>query len=81
VADLLGIERVIAPACAGVLAAVGTLIAGERRDWVQTVLLPIGDAGGLAAALAPCSSAPGGPFPARASRSPRTAVSSVSRTR
>ena len=27
-----GIERVIAPACAGVLAALGTLIAGERRD-------------------------------------------------
>jgi len=53
VADLLGIERVIAPACAGVLAALGTLIAGERRDWVQTVLLPITDADGLAAALAP----------------------------
>ena len=43
VGDLLGIGRVIAPACAGVLAALGTLIAGERRDWVQTVLLPITD--------------------------------------
>ncbi len=53
VADLLGIERVIAPACAGVLAALGTLIAGERRDWVQTVLLPLSDATGLGAALAP----------------------------
>jgi N-methylhydantoinase A/oxoprolinase/acetone carboxylase beta subunit len=53
VADLLGIERVIAPASAGVLAALGTLIAGERRDWVQTVLLPITDADGLAAAVAP----------------------------
>ena len=53
VADLLGIERVIAPACAGVLAALGTLIAGERRDWVQTVLLRQGDAVGLGAALAP----------------------------
>jgi len=53
VGDLLGIERVIAPACAGVLAALGTLIAGERRDWVQTVLLPITDAEGLAAALRP----------------------------
>jgi N-methylhydantoinase A/oxoprolinase/acetone carboxylase beta subunit len=53
VADLLGIERVIAPACAGVLAALGTLIAGERRDWVQTVLLPLSDATGLGVALAP----------------------------
>ena len=40
VADLLGTGRVIAPACAGVLAALGTVIAGERRDWVQTVLVP-----------------------------------------
>jgi N-methylhydantoinase A len=53
VAELLGIERVIAPACAGVLAALGTLIAGERRDWVQTVLLSLTDALGLADALAP----------------------------
>lgn len=53
VGELLGIERVIAPACAGVLAALGTLIAGERRDWVQTVLLPLTDADGLATALAP----------------------------
>jgi len=53
VADLLGIGRVIAPACAGVLAALGTLIAGERRDWVQTVLLELIDSAGLAAALAP----------------------------
>jgi len=53
VSELLGIERVIAPACAGVLAALGTLIAGERRDWVQTVLLSLTDQAGLAAALAP----------------------------
>lgn len=53
VAGLLGIGRVVAPGCAGVLAALGTLIAGERRDWVQTVLLPLEDADGLRARLDP----------------------------
>ena len=51
VAELLGIHRVLAPASAGVLAALGAVMAGERRDWSRTVLLPVGDADGIAAAL------------------------------
>ena len=51
VADLLGIRRVLAPATAGVLAALGAVIAGERRDWARTVLLPVADADGIALAL------------------------------
>jgi N-methylhydantoinase A len=53
VASVLGIRRVIAPASAGVLAALGTLIAGERRDWVQTVLIGLDHPAQLAEALAP----------------------------
>ncbi len=51
VAELLGIHRVLAPASAGVLAALGAVMAGERRDWARTVLLPVGDENGIAAAL------------------------------
>jgi N-methylhydantoinase A len=47
VADELGIGRVVVPAAAGLLAALGLVIAGERRDYVQTVLLAAG--GGLLA--------------------------------
>jgi N-methylhydantoinase A/oxoprolinase/acetone carboxylase beta subunit len=39
VADELGIRNVICPASAGVLAALGMVVAGERRDRVRTVLL------------------------------------------
>jgi N-methylhydantoinase A len=53
VADELGIRRVVAPAAAGVLAALGLVVAGERRDRVQTVLLDAADAAGLRARLAP----------------------------
>ena len=35
------------------LAALGTLIAGERRDWVQTVLIGLDHPAQLAEALAP----------------------------
>lgn len=38
VADELGMRRVICPPAAGVLAALGLVVAGERRDYVQTVL-------------------------------------------
>ena len=51
VADLLGIRRVLAPATAGVLAALGAVIAGQRRDWARTVLLPAVAADRIAAAL------------------------------
>jgi N-methylhydantoinase A len=52
VADELGIGRVVVPAAAGMLAALGLIIAGERRDYVQTVLLPVGG-GSLAQRLMP----------------------------
>jgi N-methylhydantoinase A len=52
VADLLGIERVLAPGCAGVLAALGTVVAGTRRDWARTVLLPLSDTAAVGRALA-----------------------------
>lgn len=54
VADAVGARRVLAPAAAGVLAALGLVVAGERRDHVQTVLVTLGDAGpGVAALVAP----------------------------
>ncbi|MFN8109456.1 MAG: hydantoinase/oxoprolinase family protein [Thermoleophilia bacterium] len=42
VADEVGATRVLAPGAAGVLAALGLVSAGERRDLVRTVLLPAG---------------------------------------
>jgi N-methylhydantoinase A len=53
VADELGIRRVLAPPAAGVLAALGLVIAGERRDEVQTVLAPVDEGADLAGRLAP----------------------------
>ena len=53
VADELGIRRVLAPPAAGVLAALGLVIAGERRDYVQTVLAAVDDGADLAGLLAP----------------------------
>ncbi|MBM3665569.1 MAG: hydantoinase/oxoprolinase family protein, partial [Actinobacteria bacterium] len=53
VADGLGMDRITCPAAAGVLAALGMVVAGERRDYVQSVLLPATDSGGLAAAVEP----------------------------
>ncbi len=53
VADELGVRRVVAPPAAGVLAALGLVVAGERRDYVQTVLAPLDDSEALAARLAP----------------------------
>lgn len=53
VADGLGMARVTCPATAGVLAALGMVVAGDRRDLVQSVLLPAGDRAGLHAAVRP----------------------------
>ena len=52
VADELGITRVAVPAAAGLLAALGLVVAGERRDYVQSVLTPVGE-GRLADLLTP----------------------------
>ncbi|MDX6554865.1 MAG: N-methylhydantoinase [Miltoncostaeaceae bacterium] len=53
VAEELGIARVVAPPAAGLLAALGLVVAGERRDYVQTVLAPVAGGADLAALLAP----------------------------
>jgi len=53
VAEGLGMDRITCPATAGVLAALGMVVAGERRDHVQSVLLPATDSAGLAAAAEP----------------------------
>ncbi len=53
VADELGVREVIAPPAAGVLAALGLVMAGERRDYVQTVLAPVDQGAGLATRLRP----------------------------
>ncbi|MGD9571016.1 MAG: hydantoinase/oxoprolinase family protein [Thermoleophilia bacterium] len=53
VAEELGITRVLAPPAAGVLAALGLVVAGERRDYVQTVLRPVDAGEDLAGLLAP----------------------------
>jgi N-methylhydantoinase A len=53
VAEELGVRRVVAPPAAGVLAALGLVVAGERRDYVQTVLAPVGDGAGLPGLLEP----------------------------
>lgn len=52
VADELGIGRVLAPAAAGMLAALGLVVAGDRRDYVQSVLLPVAEASDLPGHLA-----------------------------
>lgn len=41
IADELGIRRIILPHAAGVLAALGLIVAGERRDEVQSILTSI----------------------------------------
>ncbi|WP_217920948.1 hydantoinase/oxoprolinase family protein [Miltoncostaea oceani] len=71
VADELGVRRVIAPPAAGVLAALGLVMAGERRDYVQTVLAPVDGGAGLAGLLEPLAAharadLPGAPHTAAA---------------
>ncbi|MCC6830828.1 MAG: hydantoinase/oxoprolinase family protein [Thermoleophilia bacterium] len=51
VADEVGAARVLAPAAAGMLAALGLVTAGERRDRTRTVLAPLADAARLRAPL------------------------------
>ena len=46
-------SRVVAPPAAGVLAALGLVVAGERRDHVQTVLVRVGGATPLGPLLSP----------------------------
>lgn len=53
VADGLGMHRITCPGTAGVLAALGMVVAGERRDHVQGVLLPVAAGGALPAAVEP----------------------------
>lgn len=57
VADEMGIRRITCPGAAGVLAALGMVVAGERRDHVQTVLLPVEVGSGLRERLVPLADA------------------------
>lgn len=51
IADELGMRRIVLPHAAGVLAALGLIVAGERRDEVQSVLTPIDATADLTVAL------------------------------
>lgn len=51
VADALGAGRALVPPAAGLLAALGLVVAGERRDHVRTVLLPVAAGADLEAPL------------------------------
>lgn len=53
VAEELGMTRVLCPATAGVLAALGMVVAGDRRDHVHSVLLPVTAGSGLADFVTP----------------------------
>jgi len=46
-AEELGMNTVLVPAAAGVLSALGLVAADERRDHVQSYVIPLEDAGGL----------------------------------
>jgi N-methylhydantoinase A len=47
VGEELELERVVVPAAAGVLSALGLLVAGERRDRVEARVVPLTEAGDL----------------------------------
>ena len=68
VADELGVRRVVAPPAAGVLAALGLIVAGERRDYVQTVLARVDAGDDLAALLEPLAERAGRELPGAALR-------------
>ncbi len=68
VADELGVRRVVAPPAAGVLAALGLVMAGERRDYVQTVLARVNAGDGLATRLQPLAERASGELPGAAQR-------------
>jgi len=46
-ADELGCPRVLVPAAAGVLSALGLVVSDERRDHVRSFVCPLSEAGGL----------------------------------
>jgi N-methylhydantoinase A len=46
-AEHLELERVLVPAAAGVLSALGLVVAGERRDRVEARVVPLAEAGEL----------------------------------
>jgi N-methylhydantoinase A len=46
-AEELGMRRVLVPAAAGVLSALGLVAADERRDTVRSLVVPLGEAGPL----------------------------------
>jgi N-methylhydantoinase A len=48
-ADELGVRKVLVPAAAGVLSALGLVASEERRDAVRSYLVPLADAGELPA--------------------------------
>jgi N-methylhydantoinase A len=52
VAEELGMRRVILPRAAGLLAALGLVVAGERRDEVMSVLITLDEHADLSAPLA-----------------------------
>ena len=82
VADELGVRRVVAPPAAGVLAALGLVMAGERRDYVQTVLARVDAGDDLAALLAPLAERARAELPGAARCAPRpTAATSARATR
>ena len=56
VADLLGVRRILLPPAAGVLAALGLIVGGERHDRVRTVLRDAADTVGLAGDVAAMAS-------------------------
>ena len=68
VADALGMARALVPTAAGVLSALGLVLAGERRDWVQTVLLPADPGVDLASRLEPLRAAATRALPGAAQR-------------
>ncbi|MDX6646959.1 MAG: N-methylhydantoinase, partial [Miltoncostaeaceae bacterium] len=53
VAEELGMRRVLAPGAAGLLSALGLIVAGERRDYVQSVLMRLEEDADLVGGLAP----------------------------
>ena len=48
-AEELGVETVLVPDAAGVLSALGLAVSDERRDYVRSYVIPLGEAGELPA--------------------------------
>ena len=58
-AEELGIETVLVPEAAGVLSALGLAASDERRDRVQSYVVPLAEAGELPARARRTSATPG----------------------